>query len=151
MDDGCVSCKISPVLHVNTNSLSLSTLFFLREFQSVALFWDHPWPLSTDDQSNFPSVRGVSNEYFWMDFCAELMYSNVVFSWKWIEFYSCFNGIIGQANGELTRRPSGVWSFAGRSKRISEISIKLCCFCSSPSLKSRLNQHWRRFFFFTRR
>ena len=149
------SCKERWITAVFLARFRLSCMWIQIHCLSVHTFWFvffFAWisecgiVLRSSVSTNFPSVqRRIQWIFLEGLFCrTDVLELGISMILDWNLLLLQWNG--RRANGELMRRPSGVWSFTGRSKRISEISKKLCCFCSSPSLKSRLNQHWRRFF-----
>ena len=122
VNDDCPSCNISPVLHGNTkltfSGMSTSFWFevFPREFRMVASFLDVLCLWQIDHQLNFsPRLRRSPWTFQVGLFCAELMYSTLVFSVCWVEFYLSSKKSDRPIKWWMEPAQDGVWHSACRS------------------------------------
>ena len=96
LDNGCRSCKISPVLHWNTLSLFLLRIAIscdLNLLRTNFRWWSCLQTLRIHSQKiTSPTshrVQSSSHEHVRKDFCAKLMHSTLIFWWYWIDSYFC--------------------------------------------------------------
>ena len=149
--DDCPCCKISSVLHGNTNSLSLlrmSTSCDLNVFawNCLQILRIHRWKIASPTSSR---VQGVSNEKTKKDLCFELMHSTLFFLMILV-----LDRILLLLQMEWSAHQMVTWTVVHKVSGHVLVSVAhlgeavtLHGFCPPTFLQCRPNQYWRSSFF----